>query len=67
MIPMVEVLGGKWMLTKQAAVVLQVSRQRVHQLVKCGVLGSVVWDGVLLVRAETVEARRKSRRGVDGS
>jgi len=54
-----------YLLVKEAAKMLGVSKQRVHQMLASGQLGGVREDGMVFVRAETVEARIEARKGLD--
>jgi hypothetical protein len=53
----VSVVELKWIPVRTAAHRLGVSRQRVHKLIKFGIIEAVSIDGTVLVSARAVEAR----------
>ena len=56
----------RWIPCSVAAQLLQVSRQRVYQLIDAGALTSVVMSGRVLVGRQSVEARQATRGRVGG-
>jgi len=54
---------GKWITVKRAALMLEVSKQRVYALIKSGHLGWMRMDGVVLVTLASVKSRAETKKG----